>query len=441
MIFSNIFWNFIDNINFYKKFNQQNIKNIKNINSVRESNILNNNTFSSYFLYSKYDKKNVLFPIKKINIDKNLNTGFSYRDLIFNLFRVINDFFKSILWNFRFTFVHGFYYIQSFFVILFIDALLCDDEPLWEPIEWSMVQTWILFIFVFGWIAENLITSRFGSYVGRDKRVWMGWYKTFWLIDIFYAVNFLIVACFVITPFYFEITYSLPFVHTWWNWYNRVFFFRFISIMSIVIILCHVIQISIRWLNWKKLIMLIILVNLFLSYLLYTHFIMSFFGYLTNPLWYQNNRAVDYIQISHEPSKWGWGLAKRDHFSYHSVSTVFWFKNDGPFASALLLFHMYIFLTLFLIFIYWIALFRRVYSTREVPITYTTYCVGNIKQFFYGFLYLYFFVFLSFIIQYWRLPIEHLWVLNNQSWLNTLLSILLDYPRFLCNIFLNFFYL
>lgn len=63
--------------------------------------------------------------------------------------------------------------MHGFIFILFIDACLTDDEPLWEPIEWSLVQTWILFIFGFAWVAENLIVSRYGSYAGRDKRVWM----------------------------------------------------------------------------------------------------------------------------------------------------------------------------------------------------------------------------------------------------------------------------
>ena len=51
------------------------------------------------------------------------------------------------------TFSFGFYYLRGFAFLLFIDACLTDDEPLWEPIEWSLVQTWILFIFCFAWIS------------------------------------------------------------------------------------------------------------------------------------------------------------------------------------------------------------------------------------------------------------------------------------------------
>lgn len=39
------------------------------------------------------------------------------------------------------SFSFGFSYIQGFTFLLFIDACLTDDEPLWEPIEWSLVQT------------------------------------------------------------------------------------------------------------------------------------------------------------------------------------------------------------------------------------------------------------------------------------------------------------
>ena len=88
-----------------------------------------------------------------------------------------------LLSNFKKTFGDGFLYLRGLFILFFIDACLTDDEPIWEPVEWSLVQSWIMFIFLFAWIAENLITSRFGSYTGRDKRVWFSWYKTFWLIE------------------------------------------------------------------------------------------------------------------------------------------------------------------------------------------------------------------------------------------------------------------
>lgn len=332
------------------------------------------------------------------------------------------------------SFSFGFYYLQGLVFVLFIDACLTDDEPLWEPIEWSLVQTWILVIFLFGWIGENLIVSRFGSYTGRDKRVWMAWYKTFWLLEVYYVVNFGAAALFVIVPFYFELNYSLAFIYTWWHWYSRAFFFKFISLFSVVLYLSYVLQMSVRWLNWKKGMFLIILINIFLSYLIYTHFIMAFFGYFTDPVWYQRTRTNDYVQLSHEPSRWGWGPAKKDHFTYHNVKTVFWFKNDGPVASAMLIFHMYLFLSLFFVYIYWITLIRRVYSMKEIPLTYTTYCVSSLKQFFYTFLMLYGFIFFSFIIQYWRLPMELSWGWNTTSWLGNFTTVLLDYPAFVLQI-------
>jgi hypothetical protein len=161
---------------------------------------------------------------------------------------------------------------------------------------------------------------------------------------------------------------------------------------------------------------------------------MNFFGYFTDPVWYQKSRPIDYIQLSHEPSKWGWGTSKKDHFTYHGTRSVFWFKNDGPFASAFLLFHLYVFLNLFFIYIYWIVLFRRIYSMKEVPLTYVTYCVSTLKQFFYMFLMLYILVFSSYISEYWRLPMEFFWNVNNNSWFYNLYSIIYSYPEFLYQI-------
>lgn len=333
------------------------------------------------------------------------------------------------------TFSFGFYYVRGLVVILFIDACLTDDEPLWEPIEWSLVQTWILFIFTFAWIAENLIVSRYGSYTGRDKRVWMSWYKTFWLIEGYYVINYGVVAALVIVPFYYETNYNLSFVYSWWHWYSRTFFFKFLSVYSIVLLLANLLQMGVRWLNWKKGLVLIVLINAFLAYLIYTHFIITFFGYFTDPVWYQKTRPIDFIQLSHEPAKWGWGTAKKDHFTYHNVKTVFWFKNDGPFASSFLFFQTFLFVCIFLTFIWWVSLFRRVYAMKEIPLTLTTYCVSSLKQFLYFFLWMYILVFLSFLSNYWRFPIELGFILNNTSWLYNFCYILYDYPAFLVNIF------
>jgi len=307
---------------------------------------------------------------------------------------------------------------------MYIDACLTDDEPLWEPIEWSLVQTWIFFLFTFAWIAENLIISRYGSYTGRDKRVWFSWYKTFWLIEAYYIINFGAAIVFVIVPFYYELNYNLSFVVSWWHWYTRLFFFKFITLYSLVLVFALIFHWNVRWVFWKKSFVSIILINIFIGYLLYTHFIMSFFGYFTNPVWYQQVRTNDYIQLSHEPARWGWGGAKKDHFPNHGTKTVFWFKNDNLFAASFLLLHLYVFLSLFFLFIYWIVLFRRVYSMSEVPLTLTTYCISSLKQFFYLFMGMYIFIFLSYISHYLRFPLEYLWIINTDSWLSHFFDVL-----------------
>lgn len=335
------------------------------------------------------------------------------------------------------SFSFGFIYLQGFMLLLFIDACLTDDEPLWEPIEWSLVQSWILVIFIFAWIAENLIVSRYGSYTGRDKRVWFSWYKTFWLVEGYYVINYGVVCMFVIVPFYYETNYSLSFIYSWWHWYSRVFFFKFISLYTLVLLISYFLQLNVRWLGWKKSLVLILMVNIFLSYLLYTHFIITFFAFFTDPTWYQKTRPVDYVQLSHEPARWGWGPAKKDHFTYHGVKTVLWFKNDGPFAASFLLFQTFLFLCLFTLYIYWITLFRRVYSTNEVPLTLTTYCVSSLKQFFYFFLFFYIFIFFSYISNYARFPVEFLWSLDTISWSQNFTLIIADYCRLLARIFLG----
>ena len=168
---------------------------------------------------------NLIIPSNTFtNIPFSPNRSTSWQEWSFTTFLLNNSFFINLEIFLKKSFGFSFYYIQGFIFVLFIDACLTDDEPLWEPIEWSLVQTWILFIFSFAWIAENLIVSRYGSYTGRDKRVWMSWYKTFWLIEGYYIINYAVAAIFVIVPFYFETNYNLSFVYSWWHWYSRVFF-------------------------------------------------------------------------------------------------------------------------------------------------------------------------------------------------------------------------
>jgi len=89
-----------------------------------------------------------------------------------------------------------------------------------------------------------------------------------------------------------------------------------------------------------------------------------------------------------------------------------------------------------MLYIYWITLFRRVYAMKEIPLTYTTYCVSSLKQFFYFFLMFYIMIFLSYIFNYSRFPIEFLWTLDTQSWSHNFIEILFAYPSFLLSIFM-----
>lgn len=440
------FKNFCKNFFFFKKKNLH-----LNFIRIKVSENIKNNFFNFiyfpkikfFFIFFKikknrypvnnfYKKNSKKFLLINYNLNFILKKNFFYKLLIkinFNL--NFSYYLKSFLLMYKKTLGEGFFFIRGLILIFFLDASFTDDEPLWEPIEWSLIQTWLLFIFIIAWIAENLITSRFGSYTGRDKRVWFSWYKTFWWLEFWYAVSYGAASMLVIVPFYYELTYSVSFIFSWWNWCNRVFFFKFISVYSIIITLALIFQLSLKWLTWKKQFFIVLIINFFLLYLLYTHFITTFFAYFTDPIWYQKTRSIDYVQLSHEPLKWGWGPAKRDHFTYHKTSTVIWFKNDGPFAEAFLMLNMFFFLSIFFTYIYWMMLLRKIYTNKEITFTFSTFCISSLKQFFYFFFLMYILIFISFIVCYWRFPVEFFWVINGSSWLVHFILILKDYFFFL----------
>ena len=329
----------------------------------------------------------------------------------------------------------GFLQIKVASVVFIADALISDDEPIWEPVEWSLIQTWILYTFLFAWIAENLITSRYGSYTGRDKRVWFAWYKTAWMVIAYYALTIGAASLFVMIPFYHEVSSMLPLTVSWWDWYSRTFFTSFIGFFTVLLILATFLQITIRWFNWKKTFLMIVIINLLLLYLLFGQFFLAFFSYTTDPNWYNKARLVDYIQLSHEPNKWSWGSSKRDHFSYHKSSTVFWFKGDLPFAQAFQVIQIYFLWSLFGVAFFWWTFLRRVYATKEVSYTYATYALSTLKQFFYFFFMFLAYILFSYVITYWRLPVEFLWMTNSTSWFVAFADVVSDYPSFLTSLF------
>lgn len=319
-------------------------------------------------------------------------------------FYVINLYKKSFNY-----FINSIYGLISLFIF---DALFDGDEPLWEPLEWSLIQTWLIFIFLFSWIGENLITSRFGSFTGRDKRVWFSWYKSMWWIEIFYIITLGITIFLIITPFYFELTYASSYVVNFWNWFSKVFFFKTLLIFIVLILASLVLQLQIRSIYFKKNLFLIGFITLGLMFLFYIQFYMAFYSYFTDNSWYIKNKSVDLIQLSHEPWKWSWDLENRDHFQYHNSRTIFWFKNDGPFAESFFLINFMYLCSLFIILIFWLSLFRRVISIEDISYNFTLGVISTLKQFFFFFLMFYFFILGSIIIIFLKFPFELLWILE-----------------------------
>lgn len=340
----------------------------------------------------------------------------------------VNKVIKGGYWleQVRYHMGDGWAYARGLFIIVILDGLISDDEPLWEPLEWSLLQIWLLWIFIFAWIGENLITSRFGSYTGRDKRVWSAWYKSFWGILIWYQLSLAAAALFVIVPFYYEITYQLAFVISWWNWYSRVFFFRFLGFFCVIGGLGQLLVLSNRVFSWQKMLLIVGIVLISCFAILYGQFIVAFFAYFTDPLWYQKVRFIDSIQLSHEPLKWGWGGSKRDHFTYHKVSTVFWFKADNPFGGVLMLFHLVWLLVFFFIVIYLLALFRRIYVLGEVSFSFLVYNVSTLRQLTWSLVGLYGLVGFSYLSNYWRFPIELNFNFYTSNLFDHIVALLLD---------------
>jgi hypothetical protein len=228
-----ITFNSLLNISILTKFNQilnsLNYTRFDKVLTLSKNNVLNSWTKLTLLTFKVETNNSNISTVTKFQLFTNVIItlpSFIQQLRLKTSFYVYTTLLKENLQSIMLRFVGvGFFYITYSCFIMYIDACLTDDEPIWEPIEWSLVQTWILFLFTFAWIAENLIVSRYGSYTGRDKRVWFAWYKTFWLMELYYIINFGAAVLLVIVPFYYETNYNISFLFSWWHWYSRVFFF------------------------------------------------------------------------------------------------------------------------------------------------------------------------------------------------------------------------
>jgi hypothetical protein len=300
-------------------------------------------------------------------------------------------------------------YLRGFILIIILDSLIIDDEPLWEPIEWSLVQTWILFLFLFAWSAEVIFSSRYGSYTNRDKIVWIGLYKVYWLMQWWFVINLIIVTIFVTMPFYYEITYSISYLVLWWNWYNTVFFFKLILVFTIIIYLTLILKYNIRWVSYTILLYSMISIFILLSYLFYFMAITTLFGFFSDIYEYTRTGWIDLYRIVHGPLKWNWGLESRDHFSYHKTTLSFWYKNDPLIAASMFFINLFLLFFFFFFLIQIITLIRIIYSSKILSYNLITLFYTTLKHFFLLLSSFFSLILLSFIYHLIRFPFELYW--------------------------------
>lgn len=303
----------------------------------------------------------------------------------------------------------SFLYLRGLLVIALIDSLIIDDEPLWEPIEWSLVQTWILFIFIFTWAAEVIFSSRYGSFTNRDKIVWIGLYKVYWFLQWWFFFNWIITTIFVTMPFYYEITYSISYLVVWWNWYSAIFFYKLIIIFSVILYCSYIIKYQLRWISTYQLLYWLILILILLFYIIYFISLYCIFGFFTDIIDYQKVGWVDSYKITQGPLKWNWGLENRDHFSYHKAVLGFWYKNDPLLAASMFFFNLLILFYFFIFLLKLLVIIRVIYTSNEISYTLITVWVTGLKHFYLFLSSFILLILISFIYQLVRFPYELYW--------------------------------
>lgn len=280
-------------------------------------------------------------------------------------------------------FSNSFYILLGFIIIFVCDSFLVDDEPLLEPIEWSVWQTALMFIFLFAWVAEVSISSRFGSFTGRDKRVWTALFKAYWFSEFYLMLSIVLLAIFGIVPFYFEQVAPTANWVSFWLWYDKIFLWKSLNYIFIILFFLYNIQLVNRWNSTYMINWLFFIIFILTAVLLYNNVLTLSLLYFTNPTTYNLHLGIDYSQLSHTPNKWGWGPKTRDHFSYHNTPTVYWMKYDIPYISVLIFLNVFYTLSVFLLFVQIIIIMRKIYTMWEISYTTITYISNMYRTYFY----------------------------------------------------------
>ena len=308
-----------------------------------------------------------------------------------------------------FFYLKSFYYIKYLILIICIDGLIFDDEPVWEPLEWSLVQTWLLYIFLFTWFSEVTFSSKYGLYTNRDKKVWIGLFKVYWFFQYWFIANLFIITLFVTLPFYFEITYLISYIVLWWTWFNSIFFFKITLISCMSLFILTILKFQLRFLNLNTLYLYLFILLLLVSYLLYFNYIFINFLYFTDDSQYLKSGWLNSNQLVHGPLKWSYGSSSRDHFSFHKSTTVFWFKNDPLISSSMLFINLFYFFFIFFLFLQTLLTIKLIISYNNVSYNNITVLYTSFKLFFYFLFYFFTLIIISYIYQFLRFPFEFYW--------------------------------
>ena len=305
-----------------------------------------------------------------------------------------------------------FFHLRTFFCLFTIFAtfafelLLVDDEPLWEPIEWSVFGSWFLFYSVWTWFLAVYLSSRYGSYSPQDRIVWEGLYKVNIFFEFSLLFNMLFITIFVTLPFYYEVTYSVSNIVLWWSVYNMRVFLKVGLLFSIFYKVSYFMRTQLRWFGTFRLLLFLLVLFIIVSFLLFFLFINFLLAPLADTYSHIRRGWMGLEQLTQGPCRWGSGPNSRDHFSQHKSSTVFWFKNDPLLSGSLFFFCLLFYLYVFFLYIQVFFLLCSVAITRRVSFNNLSVLICSFRKFgiFIYFFWLFFLV--SFLYNIIRLPIN-----------------------------------
>jgi hypothetical protein len=266
-----------------------------------------------------------------------------------------------------------FFWIIFIFNILLSVFIFFDEEPLFDFTDWNIIHIFFIVISLISIINENMIKSRYGQYVFKDKILLFSAFS-YWFFLQNYMYIVVIGFCFhCLTPLEIEIFELVEVFSSMINWISFLWLFNLLLI-SFILFLILLINFCLNWENnFNIFIFFKLLISILLLVLIVSIWDFLFSSYTSNIFW--NNFKNFYIN-SKSSLTYDNILFSVDQFDWHKdQSNNFVLRFEDLYFLSINLFMIFSFICCLIVWFFFIKnFFLEFYKNKEISNLFLSVC-------------------------------------------------------------------